>query len=353
SEMQRMIAEAVAAQLKRTPVEQPKVERPRIEQARVEQPQNEQQPPEREQQAQSHERQNRRIDEEESSVRTVNPQARNDTLEQLLAQVRDLQARINAELRVAYDAWGQGDYLCRNYVLNGLSNELYNVYSSVGSTKELSAALEKKYKTEDVGAKKFVVGKFLNFKMVDTKTVVSQVQEFQLILHDIHAEGMTLSESFQVAAVIEKLPPGWKDFKNYLKHKRKEMSLEDLVVRLCIEEKNRKSSGKSPIMEARANLLEQGSSIKMKPLNKGKQPAKVSKFTGTCYNCGKPNHMAKDCKRPKKAGPNKGQPSALVAEHGPVLGELTDFDMSVVVFEANLVDNPREWYIDTGATRHV
>ncbi|CAA0823576.1 zinc knuckle (CCHC-type) family protein, partial [Striga hermonthica] len=84
-----------------------------------------------------------------------------------------------------------------NYVLNGLSNELYNVYSSVGSAKELWDALEKKYKTEDAGAKKFVVGKFLEFKMVDTKTVVSQVQEFQLILHDIHAEGMSLSESFQ------------------------------------------------------------------------------------------------------------------------------------------------------------
>ncbi|CAA0836173.1 Unknown protein, partial [Striga hermonthica] len=57
-------------------------------------PQNEQPPPEREQQAQSQERQNKRADEEESSVRTVNPQARNDTLEQLLAQVRDLQARV-------------------------------------------------------------------------------------------------------------------------------------------------------------------------------------------------------------------------------------------------------------------
>ncbi|CAA0831784.1 Unknown protein, partial [Striga hermonthica] len=94
SEMQRMIAEAVAAQIKQTPVEQPRVEQLRIEQARIEQPQNEQQPPEREQQAQSHERQNMRVYEEESSVRTVNPQAKNDTLEQLLAQVRDLQARV-------------------------------------------------------------------------------------------------------------------------------------------------------------------------------------------------------------------------------------------------------------------
>ena len=75
--------------------------------------------------------------------------------------------------------------------------------------------------------------------MVDSKTVISQVPELQVILHEIHAEGMSLSESFQVAAIIEKLPPSWKDFKNYLKHKRKEMNLEDLIVRLRTEEDNR------------------------------------------------------------------------------------------------------------------
>ena len=51
-------------------------------------------------------------------------------------------------------------------------------------------------------------------KMVDSKTVLSQVQELQLILHEIHAEGMFVSESFQVATIIEELPPSWKDFKN-------------------------------------------------------------------------------------------------------------------------------------------
>ena len=101
--------------------------------------------------------------------------------------------------------------------------------------------MEKKYKTKDAGTKKFIVGKLLDYKMVDSKTVLSQVQELQVILHEIHAEGMSVSESFQVAAVTEKLPPSWKDFKNYPKHKRKEMRLEDLIVRLRIEEDNRSS----------------------------------------------------------------------------------------------------------------
>ena len=120
--------------------------------------------------------------------------------------------------------------------MNGLTDTLYNVYYTKNSTKELWESLDRKYKTKDVGAKKFIMGRFLDFKMVDSKTVVSQVQELQVIIHEIHVEGMVQGESFQVVAVIEKLPPAWKDFKNYLKHKRKEMSMEDLVVRLCIEE---------------------------------------------------------------------------------------------------------------------
>ena len=140
----------------------------------------------------------------------------------------------------AIDAWNHSDFLCWNYILNRLSDFLSNVYSSKKTTKELWESLDWKYKTEDAGSKKFVVARFLDYKMGDSKTVMSQVQELQVILHEIHAEGMTLSETFQVAAIIEKLPPSWKEFKNYLKHKRKEMKIEDLIVKLRIEEDHMK-----------------------------------------------------------------------------------------------------------------
>ncbi|KAK6164085.1 hypothetical protein DH2020_000949 [Rehmannia glutinosa] len=100
--------------------------------------------------------------------------------------------------------------------------------------------------------------------MVDTKTVIGQVRKIQIILHDLVSEGMLFNESFQVPAIIEKLPPLWKDFKNYLKHKRKEMGLEDLIVRLRIEEDNRKSDVKTSKsgIEAKANLAESSTSKK-------------------------------------------------------------------------------------------
>ncbi|PHT32276.1 hypothetical protein CQW23_28613 [Capsicum baccatum] len=119
---------------------------------------------------------------------------------------------------IIVEAWKYSDFLCRNYILSGLQDDLYNVYSGTKTSKELWGALERKYKTEDAGIKKFLVARFLDFKMIDS-----------LIVND----------AFQVASIIEKLPPMWKDFKNYLKHKCKEMTVEDLIVRLRIEEDNK------------------------------------------------------------------------------------------------------------------
>ena len=69
---------------------------------------------------------------------------------------------------------------------------------------------------------------------------------------------MNLPETFQVATIVEKLPPAWRDFKNYLKYKRKELKLEDLIVRLRIEKDNRKSEKRSSknSYEAKANVIE-------------------------------------------------------------------------------------------------
>ena len=62
--------------------------------------------------------------------------------------------------------------------MNGLIDSLYNVYSYEKTTEELCESLDWKYKIEDVGAKKFVVGHFLDYKMVDSKTIATKVQEF-------------------------------------------------------------------------------------------------------------------------------------------------------------------------------
>ncbi|KAI3728850.1 hypothetical protein L6452_17494 [Arctium lappa] len=236
----------------------------------------------------------------------------------------------------AVEAWKHSEFLCCNYVLNGLAGPLYNVYYKVTTAKELWESLDWKYKTGDARTKKHVVARFLDFKMIDSKTVMTQVQDLQVIVHDIFAEGMTISETFQVATMIEKLPPGWIDFKNYLKHKRNEMSVEKLVVR-----------------------LRQSSKTKAKKTDKGKGKTKklgpqrgAFKKKFKCYNCGQPVHKADDCKLPKKD--NSRQANMVNDDLVAMITDFSTIGLTTLVSEVNVIDeNPREWWIDTGSIRHV
>ncbi|GJW33432.1 DNA polymerase zeta catalytic subunit-like protein [Tanacetum coccineum] len=56
------------------------------------------------------------------------------------------------------------------------------------NAKRLREIMEKKYRTQVACSKKFVVGKFLNFKMNDAKPVVKQVEELQIIVHEMEVE---------------------------------------------------------------------------------------------------------------------------------------------------------------------
>ncbi|GJZ45702.1 retrotransposon protein, putative, ty1-copia subclass [Tanacetum coccineum] len=84
----------------------------------------------------------------------------------------------------------------------------------------------------------------------------AQVQDLQVLLHEIHAEGMTLSETFQV-----------------------EMSIEDLVVRLHIEEDNKLAQKNIYAPDSgKANMVKHdGSSSKSNTKGKGKDKRKNDK----------------------------------------------------------------------------
>ena len=71
----------------------------------------------------------------------------------------------------------------KEYILSVLEDALYNICSAMKTSKELWDTFEKNYKTKYACLKKFVVAKFLVYKMVDSKTVGSTVHELQLIFH--------------------------------------------------------------------------------------------------------------------------------------------------------------------------
>ena len=262
----------------------------------------------------------------------------------------------------------------RGHLLSHVTNPIFDLLTPYKSAKAMWELLGKKYGADDAGKKKYVCGKFMQFKMVDNKPIMEQVHEYENLVADILSEGMQMCAVLQANFLIEKLPDSWSSYRNHLKHKKKDLTLEELVSHMNIEEANRlKDKPKAPPAEnsVRANLAEsvavadrfkKGESSSgpkkdkkgpTRPTNQNfkKQGKPVDKSKQGCYVCGKPGHRAYQCynrkddhKGPPK--PNGGQPQqqANVAETGD--------NLTAMITEANFVGNKVEWLIDTGATKH-
>ncbi|XP_010495661.1 PREDICTED: uncharacterized protein LOC104772784 [Camelina sativa] len=175
----------------------------------------------------------------------------------------------------------------------------------------LPQALETKYETDEHGMQKFSTTKFLNFKIVDSKPFMEQVEALQRIFQETDLEGMSICNVFKTNCLMGKLPPGWSNFKHYLNFKRKAMSLDDLIHRLRVEDNNR---------GAHSDAQNQGHDVHVA------------------------EHKAK----------YKGKGKGISIPHKPLKANLTEEDMVVVVTECNMVENNLvEWYYDTGATTHI
>uniref|UniRef100_A0A2N9HRU5 Retrovirus-related Pol polyprotein from transposon TNT 1-94-like beta-barrel domain-containing protein n=1 Tax=Fagus sylvatica TaxID=28930 RepID=A0A2N9HRU5_FAGSY len=68
--------------------------------------------------------------------------------------------------------------------------------------------------------------------------------------------------------------------------------------------------------------------------------------------CDKPGHRAKDCRKRNDQG-NKKTFQANISEVRTFSKDVSDINLSAVVSEVNLVGDTKEWWVDTGATRHI
>lgn len=165
----------------------------------------------------------------------------------------------------------QANKLVRGHLLSHMTNALFDLFISNKSAKAIWETLEKKYETDDAGKKKYATGKWLQFKMVDDKPIMNQVHEYENLVADILTEGMKMCDVLQANVLIKKLPDTWSNYRNHLKHKKRDMSLEELLGHMKIEEANRlKDKFSSPNeLSVKANIVE-SSVLKPDRFNRGK-----------------------------------------------------------------------------------
>ncbi|XP_075098004.1 uncharacterized protein LOC142175318 [Nicotiana tabacum] len=149
-------------------------------------------------------------------------------------------------------------------------------------------SLEKKYGIDEAGKKKYVVGRWIKFQMVDDKPIMEQVHEYENLTVDILNEGMEMCEILQANILLEKLPLSWSDCRNQLKHK-KNLTLQELISHMRTEESN-------PTFVEDKFKGEQKKGQKKGYLKKqnyfNKPEDQIQKSKGPCYVCVKLGHKA-------------------------------------------------------------
>ena len=75
--------------------------------------------------------------------------------------------------------------------------------------------------------------------MVDNKSVTDQIHDYHWLVDNLKNDGIILPTRFLDGYLIEKLPESWNDYIKTAKHKKKPMSLQDVIVHIKIKDQNR------------------------------------------------------------------------------------------------------------------
>ncbi|KAI6707771.1 hypothetical protein NL676_010733 [Syzygium grande] len=206
-----------------------------------------------------------------------------------------------ARVKAAEEKWMNDDYICRRNILSSLSDELFYKYSQTTySAKDLWEKLRLVYLYEECGTKRLQVKRYIEFEMVDGKSVIEQVQELNRMADSIAAAGISVDENFHVSVIISKLPPSWKDFCLKLMH-HEHLSFQVLMNHLRVEEElHNQYKSKEPHdihgIQPSGKVRSSNNSIR----NSGKSPKmRESETVGkpvVCYSCGKKGHYSRHCR---------------------------------------------------------
>ncbi|KAL9231128.1 hypothetical protein vseg_006389 [Gypsophila vaccaria] len=94
----------------------------------------------------------------------------------------------------------------RYHIPNHMTNTLFDLFMIHKSAKFIWDSLEKKYGADDAGKRKYVVGQWLGFQMVDDKPIMEQFHTYENLCADVVNEGMKLDEIFLANVLLEKFP---------------------------------------------------------------------------------------------------------------------------------------------------
>lgn len=174
-----------------------------------------------------------------------------------------------------------------------------------------------------------------------TDDISIHIAKIKDLAHRIELLGERISDNMIITKILMTLPSIYVHFISaWESTSANERTLENLIVRLSMEEIRNNAQDKQG-----------NSALKSKLQNKGifQKDQKVNKQETKCYKCGKKGHWQRECRTYIKGNYGNKKPfNKRYEDKGEALiGQ--DFAITISTDQGNL----KEWYLDSGATQHM
>ncbi|XP_075076652.1 uncharacterized protein LOC142163280 [Nicotiana tabacum] len=163
------------------------------------------------------------------------------------------------------------ELLCRDHILNTLTDRLYDLYCNLKSPREIWTALQTAYQNEKRGIDKFLALQCFEIKIFDTRTIMDQIHELQILVSKLSDLEVKIPDALQLGVILSKSPSSWNDYRKKILHSMDKMTVEQFRTHIQTESETRARDAISQPSSSAVNFISQNDS------GSGNKHLKVSK----------------------------------------------------------------------------
>jgi hypothetical protein len=116
---------------------------------------------------------------------------------------------------VSEEKFNADDNLFRGAIISVLVDKLVDTYLQRKTGKDIWESLEAQYGASDAGGELYVMEQFLDYSMVEDRSVMEQAHEVQVLAKEFENYSKevpcVLPNKFVAGAIITELPHSWRD----------------------------------------------------------------------------------------------------------------------------------------------